>query len=70
MMEDFGFRFSSAGENIAYGQRTAAEVMNTWMNSAGHKANILSQTYTTIGVGVAKTAGGTLYWTQEFMKPY
>jgi len=70
MMEDFGFRFSAGGENIAYGQRTAAEVMNTWMNSAGHKANILSEAYTTIGVGVAKTAGGTLYWTQEFMKPY
>ena len=70
MMESFGFKFSSAGENIAYGQKTAAEVMNAWMNSAGHKANILSETYTTIGVGVAKTAGGTLYWTQEFMKPY
>jgi uncharacterized YkwD family protein len=70
MMEDFGFKFSAAGENIAYGQKTAAEVMNTWMNSAGHKANILSEAYTTIGVGVAKTASGTLYWTQEFMKPY
>lgn len=70
MMESFGFKFSSAGENIAYGQKTAAEVMNAWMNSPGHKANILSETYTTIGVGVAKTASGTLYWTQEFMKPY
>jgi uncharacterized YkwD family protein len=70
MMESFGFKFSAAGENIAYGQMTAAEVMNTWMNSPGHKANILSEAYTTIGVGVAKTASGTLYWTQEFMKPY
>ncbi len=70
MMESFGFKFSAAGENIAYGQRTASEVMNTWMNSAGHKANILSAAYSTIGVGVAKTAAGTLYWTQEFMKPY
>jgi uncharacterized YkwD family protein len=70
MMEDFGFKFSAAGENIAYGQMTAAEVMNTWMNSAGHRANILSEAYTVIGVGVAKTASGTLYWTQEFMKPY
>ena len=70
MMESFGFKFSAAGENIAYGQRTAAEVMNTWMNSPGHRANILSESYTTIGVGVAKTASGTLYWTQEFMKPY
>jgi uncharacterized YkwD family protein len=70
MMEDFGLRFSAAGENIAYGQRTAQEVMNSWMNSAGHRANILSSTYTHIGVGVAKASNGTLYWTQEFTKPY
>jgi len=70
MMEQFGLRFSAAGENIAYGQRTAAEVMNAWMNSPGHRANILSSAYTTIGVGVAKAANGTLYWTQMFMNPY
>lgn len=70
MMQQFGFKFSAAGENIAYGQKSAAEVMNSWMNSAGHRANILSEAYTTIGVGVAKTASGTLYWTQEFMNPY
>jgi uncharacterized YkwD family protein/spore coat assembly protein SafA len=70
MMEQFGLRFSAAGENIAYGQKTAAEVMNAWMNSAGHKANILSTAYTTMGVGVAKAANGTLYWTQEFINPY
>jgi len=70
MMEKFGLRFSAAGENIAYGQKTAAEVMNAWMNSAGHKANILSTAYTTMGVGVAKAANGTLYWTQEFINPY
>lgn len=70
MMEKFGLRFSAGGENIAYGQRTAAEVMNTWMNSDGHRANILSKAYTHIGVGVAKKANGTLYWTQMFMKPY
>ncbi len=70
MMQKFGLRFSAAGENIAYGQRTAAEVMQTWMNSAGHRANILSQAYTNIGIGVAKAANGTLYWTQMFMNPY
>jgi uncharacterized YkwD family protein len=70
MMERFGLRFSAAGENIAYGQRTAEEVMTAWMNSAGHRANILSATYTHIGVGVAKASNGTLYWTQEFTKPY
>ncbi len=70
MMESFGIRFSNGGENIAYGQRTAQEVMNSWMNSAGHKANILSAAYTQIGVGVAKASNGTLYWTQLFIKPY
>lgn len=70
MMQSFGLRFSAAGENIAYGQRTAADVMRTWMNSAGHRANILSQAYTHIGIGVAKAANGTLYWTQMFMNPY
>ena len=69
MMENFGIRFSSAGENIAYGQRTPAEVMKGWMNSAGHKANILSPSYTQIGVGLAKNKSGTSYWTQMFIKP-
>lgn len=69
MMESFGLKFSAGAENIAYGQRTAQEVMNTWMNSAGHKANILSKSYTQIGVGVAKKSNGTLYFTQMFLKP-
>ena len=70
MMQKFGLRFSAAGENIAYGQKTAQEVMNAWMNSAGHRANILSEAYTHIGIGVAKMYNGTLYWTQMFMNPY
>lgn len=69
MMESFGIRFSAAGENIAYGQRTPAEVMNSWMNSSGHRANILSTSYTQIGVGLAKTSSGVCYWTQMFIKP-
>ncbi len=68
MMETFGIRFSAAGENIAYGQRTPAEVMNAWMNSPGHRNNILSPIYNQIGVGVAKASNGTLYWTQMFIK--
>ena len=69
MMENFGLKFSSAAENIAYGQRTAQEVMTAWMNSPGHRANILSKTVSHIGVGAAKAANGTLYWTQMFLKP-
>jgi uncharacterized YkwD family protein len=69
MMEHFGIRFSAAGENIAYGQPTAASVMNAWMNSPGHRANILNPSYTYIGVGAAKNSRGVIYWTQEFIKP-
>ena len=43
--------------------------MRAWMNSPGHRANILSKNYTQIGVGAAKKSNGTLYWTQEFLKP-
>lgn len=68
MMESFGLRFSAAGENIAYGQRTPAEVMRDWMNSPGHRSNILSRNYTEIGVGLAKNKNGVCYWTQMFMK--
>ena len=68
MMESFGIQFSAAGENIAYGQSTPQAVMNAWMNSAGHRANILSPSYNQIGVGVAKAANGTYYWTQMFIK--
>ncbi|MDP4183104.1 MAG: CAP domain-containing protein [Bacillota bacterium] len=69
MMENFGIKFSAAGENIAYGQRTPAEVMNAWMNSPGHRANILNPSYTNIGVGLAKTSSGVCYWSQMFIKP-
>lgn len=68
MMQNFGIRFTAAGENIAMGQRSAQEVMNAWMNSPGHRANILSPAYNQIGVGVAKTSSGVYYWTQEFIK--
>lgn len=68
MMESFGLKFSAAGENIAWGQKTPQEVMNTWMNSPGHRSNILGTSYDEIGVGVAKDAQGRIYWTQMFMR--
>lgn len=70
MMQNFGLRFSAAGENIAYGQTTPAAVMRDWMNSSGHRSNILSPTYNEIGVGLAKSSTGVCYWTQQFMKSY
>lgn len=68
MLKSFGITFTAAAENIASGQRTAAEVMNTWMNSSGHKANILNSTYNQIGVGVARDNKGNLFWTQMFIR--
>ena len=69
MLETFGVSFSAAGENIAMGQRTPSEVMNAWMGSPGHRNNILSPSFTEIGVGLAKSANGRYYWTQMFIKP-
>jgi uncharacterized YkwD family protein/spore coat assembly protein SafA len=69
MMESFGIRYSSAGENIAKMQKTPQQVMNSWMNSPGHRSNILSPSYTQLGVGLAKDKNGSAYWTQMFIKP-
>lgn len=69
MMESFGIKYSSAGENIAYGQKTPQQVMTAWMNSPGHRSNILSPSYSQIGVGYATNKSGTPYWTQMFIKP-
>lgn len=63
MLASFQISYQTAGENIAYGQRTPQEVVDTWMNSPGHRANILNAAYTQIGVGYV--ANGN-YWTQLF----
>ncbi|WP_434796746.1 CAP domain-containing protein [Terrisporobacter vanillatitrophus] len=67
MMKQFNISYRTAGENIAMGQKTPAEVVNAWMNSQGHRENILNSNFTDIGVGVAKSSNGTLYWTQMFI---
>ncbi len=64
MISAFGIKYRSAGENIAKGQRTPQEVVNAWMNSSGHRANILNASFTKIGVGYV--ANGN-YWTQMFI---
>lgn len=56
-----------AGENIAYGQRTPAEVVNAWMNSPGHRANILKDRFSQIGVGYFKDQQGRANWVQLFI---
>ncbi|HST82146.1 MAG TPA: CAP domain-containing protein [Kineosporiaceae bacterium] len=66
-----GYSFGAAAENIAAGSTTAAGAMDQWMNSAGHKANILNCTYVDLGVGYApgENAEYAGYWTQDFGKP-
>ncbi|WP_016995450.1 CAP domain-containing protein [Lysinibacillus boronitolerans] len=65
MMKNFGITYKSAGENIAQGQRSAQEVVTAWMNSEGHRANILNKSYTHIGVGYVQDGN---YWTQMFIQ--
>lgn len=60
--------YRSAGENIAWGQKTPEEVMKAWMNSEGHRANIMNPNFTTIGVGYYENANGTDYWCQLFTR--
>lgn len=64
MMKQFGVAYKAAGENIAKGQRTPEEVVKAWMNSEGHRANILSNKFTHIGVGYVENGN---YWTQQFI---
>ena len=64
MMRSFGVSYRSAGENIAMGYSTPEAVVAAWMNSEGHRANILSANYTTLGVGYVEDGG---YWTQWFI---
>lgn len=66
MLKKFGISYHTAGENIAAGQTTAAKVMDSWMNSPGHRANILNPNFTRIGVGFVKGGSYATYWTQQF----
>lgn len=67
-LTEAGVNFSGAGENIAYGQNSPEKVMEGWMNSSGHRANILNSSYTSIGVGHYQNASGVNYWTQLFIR--
>ena len=65
-LKEQGVSYRGSGENIAYGQRSPEAVMKAWMNSSGHRSNILNAKYTSIGVGCYEQ-NGTLYWTQLFI---
>lgn len=64
MLKSYGISYKSAGENIAQGYTSPEAVVNGWMNSSGHRANILNASYTHIGIGYE--ANGN-YWTQMFI---
>lgn len=66
VLKEFGIGYRACGENIAKGSPSPARVVEGWMNSAGHRANILNANFTTIGVGVHADAAGTLHWAQLF----
>ena len=66
VLKDQGISYKRCGENIAYGQRSAQEVMDGWMNSSGHRTNIMNKDFTNIGVGFYEDARGVKYWVQLF----
>ena len=65
-LQEQGVTFRGSGENIAWGQRTPEQVMNGWMNSDGHRANILNENFKNIGVGYYQDENGRNHWVQLF----
>lgn len=66
VLTEAGVSYRGAGENVAYGQRSPEAVMNGWMNSSGHRANIMNANYKYIGVGFHEGSSGNYYWAQLF----
>lgn len=66
VLREQGVSFRGSGENIAWGQRSPEQVVNAWMNSDGHRANILNKNFKNIGVGHYQDASGVNYWVQLF----
>ncbi len=66
VLSDQGISYRMSGENIAYGQKDAGVVMEGWMNSSGHRANILNGNFTKIGVGLYEDERGVKHWVQLF----
>ena len=69
LLQSMGISYTAAGENIAAGQSSAESVMKAWMNSPGHKANILNTNFTHIGIGIYKGGSYGIYHTQLFIRP-
>lgn len=65
-IQDAGYQYSTAGENVASGYLDAEAVVAGWMGSEGHRANILNSSFEELGVGYGTSADGSTYWTQVF----
>ncbi len=68
-LHNVGYSWSTYGENVAAGQANCTLVMGAWMNSAGHKANILNARFVHIGIGAISNAKGVVYWTMDLAAP-
>ncbi len=68
LLSTFNYKWTAYGENIAKGQRTPEEVVQDWMDSPGHRANIVNEKFTHIGTGYATDATGTTYWVHQFSR--
>jgi uncharacterized protein YkwD len=68
-LREVRYRGFGWGENVATGQSTPSEAIETWLDSPGHRKNMLSRSYREIGLGIAKDEDGGLYWTQVFATP-
>lgn len=68
-VKDAGYDYMHMGENVAYGQRSPADVVRVWMSSEGHRKNILRKEYTETGIAVARSKSGVPYYTQVFGTP-
>jgi len=64
-----GYGFSAAGENIAWNSATPGDTVKMWMNSSGHRANIMNGNFSEIGIAVASNGRGEPYWAQIFGRP-
>lgn len=66
VLKEHDITFRGSGENIAWGQKTPEQVMNDWMNSEGHRANILNKNFENIGIGYYQDENGINHWVQLF----
>jgi len=68
VLGELGYSYLGAGENIAYGQDSPEAVVKAWMNSPGHRANIMNPGFKYLGVGCYESPSGRLYWAQMFAR--